>query len=77
MNKTDFDNKITSFNNWISSNKAKHLEVKEKTTKKLNILKTKDYNSFWDSGKGTDSVLSCKSKEVINSKLKPWYTAFF
>ena len=77
MNKTDFDNKITSFNNWISSNKAKHLEVQKKNKKKLNTLKTKDYNSFWDSGKGTDSVLSCRSKEVINSKLKPWYIAFF
>ena len=34
MNKTDFDNKITSFNNWISSNKAKHLEVQKKQNKK-------------------------------------------
>ena len=27
--------------------------------------------------KGTDSVLCLKSKEVLNSKLKPLYTAFF
>ena len=36
MNKTDFDNKLTSFNNRIISNKTKHLEVKKK-------LITKDY----------------------------------
>ena len=27
MNKTDFDNKLTSFNRRITSNKSKHLEV--------------------------------------------------
>ena len=37
MNKTDFDNKLISFNEQITSNKTKHLEVK----KKLNSLITK------------------------------------
>ena len=40
VNKTDFDNKLTSFNRRITSNKIKHLEVQ----KKLNSLITKDYN---------------------------------
>ena len=40
MNKTDFDNKLTSYNRRITSNKTKHLEVQ----KKLNSLITKDYN---------------------------------
>ena len=35
-----FDNKLTSFNRQITSNKKKHLEEK----KKLNNLITKDYN---------------------------------
>ena len=42
VNKTDFDNKLTSFNRWITSNNTKHLEVQ----KKLNSLITKDYNFF-------------------------------
>ena len=42
MNKTDFDNKLISFNERITSNKTKHLEVK----KKLNSLITKGYNFF-------------------------------
>ena len=42
MNKTDFDNKITSFNGQTTSNKTKHLEVQ----KKLNSLISKDYNFF-------------------------------
>ena len=29
-NKTDFDNKLISFNKRITSNKTKHLEVKKK-----------------------------------------------
>ena len=29
VNKTDFDNKLTSFNRRITSNKTKHLEVKK------------------------------------------------
>ena len=42
VNKTDFDNKLTSFNWRISSNKTKHSEVQ----KELNDLITKDYNFF-------------------------------
>ena len=42
MNKTDFDNKITSFNKRIISNKTKYLEVQTK----LNSLITKDCNIF-------------------------------
>ena len=40
VNKTDFDNKLTSFNRRITTNKTKHLEVQ----KKINSLTTKDYN---------------------------------
>ena len=39
VNKTDFDNRLTRFNRWITSNKTKHLEVR----KKLNSLITKKY----------------------------------
>ena len=42
VNKTDFDNKLTSFNKWITSNETKHLEVQ----KKLNSLITKDCKFF-------------------------------
>ena len=42
MSKTDFDNKLISFNKQIAVNKAKHSEVQ----KKLNSLITKYYNSF-------------------------------
>ena len=38
ISKTDFDNKILSFNKRSASNKTKHLEVQ----KKLNSLITKD-----------------------------------
>ena len=98
VNKTDFDNKLTSFNKQITSNKTKHLEVQ----KKLNSLITRDYNFFLGrtyfasndgsqntfvyqptldtlelkKDKGTDYVLSWKSKGVYNSKLKPFHTAF-
>ena len=40
VNKTDFNEKLTSFNKRITSNKTKQLEVQ----KKLNSLITKDYN---------------------------------
>ena len=40
MNKTDFDNKLTSFNKRMDSNKTKHLEVQ----KKLNIILARDHN---------------------------------
>ena len=42
MRKTDFYNKLISFNRKITSNKAKYLEV----LKKLNSLTTKDYKFF-------------------------------
>ena len=40
VSKTDFDNKVTSFNRLFTSNKTKHLEVQ----KKLDSLITKDYS---------------------------------
>ena len=40
MSKTDFGNKITSFNRQLTSNKTRPLEVQ----KKLNSLITKDYS---------------------------------
>ena len=42
MNKTGFDNKLTSFNKRMDSNKTKHLEVQ----KKLNIILARDHNFF-------------------------------
>ena len=42
VTKTDFDNKLTSFNKQITSNKTKRLEF----GKKLDSLITKDYNFF-------------------------------
>ena len=39
VNKTDFDNKVTSFNKEITSNKTKHLEVQKELVKI-----TKDYH---------------------------------
>ena len=42
LNKTNFDNKLTSFNKQIISNKIKHLEIQ----KKLNTLISKNYNFF-------------------------------
>ena len=42
MDKTDFDNKLTSYNRRITSNKTKYLEVQ----KKLNSLITNGYNFF-------------------------------
>ena len=42
VTKTDFNNKLTSCNRQITSNKTKHLEVQ----KKLNSLITNDYNFF-------------------------------
>ena len=37
VNKTDFGNKLTNFNKWITSNKTKHSEAQEK----VNSLITK------------------------------------
>ena len=42
VTKTEFDNKLTSFNKRITWNKTKHLKVE----KKLESLITKDYNFF-------------------------------
>ena len=42
VNKTDFDNKIASFNGRITSNKTKHLEIQ----KKLNCVITNCYSFF-------------------------------
>ena len=42
MNKTGFDNKLTSYNKRMDSNKTKHLEVQ----KKLNIILARDHNFF-------------------------------
>ena len=42
VTKTDFDNKLTSFNKQITPNKTKHLEVQ----KKVDNLITKDYYFF-------------------------------
>ena len=42
VNKTGFNDKLTSFNRQITSNKRKHLEVQ----KKLNSLIRKYYNFF-------------------------------
>ena len=39
VNKTDFDNKLTSFNKYITSNETKYLKVQ----KKLNSLITTNY----------------------------------
>ena len=35
MSKTDFDNKLTSFNKRIISNKIKHLEVQKKLNSRI------------------------------------------
>ena len=42
MTKTGFDNKQTSYNRWILSNKTKYLEFQ----KKLNSLVPNDHNFF-------------------------------
>ena len=44
VTKTDFDNKLTSYNRQITSNKTKYLEVQ----KKVDSLVTNDYNFFVD-----------------------------
>ena len=57
MNKTDFDNKLTSFNRKITSTKIKHLEFQ----KKLKSLITKDCNFlfgriYFTSNEGSQST---------------------
>ena len=94
VNKTDFDNKLTRFNEQITSNKTKYVEVQ----KKLESLIINDYNFFLGricftsndgsqkkfvyqpklhtlelkKDKGSDYVLSWKSKRLFDSKLKPF-----
>ena len=49
MGKTDFDNKLVSFDKRFTSNKTKYLGVQKKKKKrkiKLNSLAIKDYNFF-------------------------------
>ena len=63
VNTTDFDNKLTSFNRWITSDKTKHLEDQ----KKLDSLITKDYNVFLDriyftSNDGSEKTFVFQSK---------------
>ena len=91
VTKTDFDNKLKSFNKRSTSNKTKHLEVQ----KKLGNLITNDYNFFLDgmyftSNDGSQNTFvyqptldtlelkksKGKSNGVHNSKPKPLCTAF-
>ena len=90
MTKTDFINKLTSFNKRMISNKAKHFEFQ----RKLNSLMTKDnffvgriyftivdgsQNMFFyqptfnvlelKNDKGTEYIISWKSKGIYDSKL--------
>ena len=60
MKKTNFDNKLTSFNRQITSNKTKYVEVRKRLNtlnlllleclvrKRLNTLITKDFDFFFD-----------------------------
>ena len=91
LNKTDFDDKLTSFNKRITSNKTKHLEVQ----KKLNSLITNVYFTSNDGSqnmfihqptfnvlelkndKSTEYIISWKSKGLYNSKLIALYGCFF
>ena len=89
VNKTDFDNKLTGFNRRITPNKTKHLGVQKKINSLITSYLTSNngsqntfvYQPTLDTlelkkGKGTDYVLSWKSKGVFNSKVKSLYTAF-
>ena len=87
LNKTDFDNKLTSFNRRITSNKTKHLQVQ--ITKNYDVFMGRIYFTSNDESqntfvyqptfdalelkkdKVTDYVISWKSKGVFNSELKP------
>ena len=67
MSKTDFENKLTSFNKQITSNKTKHLEVQ----KKLIRLKTKDLFSgriYFASNDGSQNMLVFQPKLDIRIK---------
>ena len=64
MTKNDFDNKLTTFNRKITSNKTKYLEVQ----KKVNSLITKDYNFFLGKIYFTSNDRSQISVAIISEK---------
>ena len=68
LNKTDFDNKWTSFNKKIVSNKTKYLEVQEK----INSIITKDYNFLFHLKQNLFYKLWWISKHVFLS-INTWY----
>ena len=66
VNKTDSDNKLTSFNKQITSNKTKDFEVQ----KKLSSLTTKDYNFllgkiYFTSNHGSQNKFAYESRPDI------------
>ena len=81
MKKNDFDNKLKSFNRWISSNKTKNLKAQNNLTSLITndykfflsddgSLKTFVYQPTLDSlelkrDKGTDYVLIWETKRSI------------
>ena len=64
MTKNDFDNKLTTFNRKITSNKTKYLEVQ----KKVNSLITKDYNFFLGKIYFTSNDRSQISVAIVSEK---------
>ena len=75
MKKPDFNNKLTSFNRRITSNKTKRLGVQ----KKLNSLITKDYNFFlgriyFRSSDGSQSI--CLSTDTWYIRIKKWQSCW-
>ena len=64
LNKTDFDNKLTSLNKRITLNKIKHFEYQ----KKLNSVVTKDYNFFLDRNY-LQVIMDLKTHLFINQHL--------
>ena len=66
VNKTDFDNKLTSFNRRITSNKTKYLEV----PKKINSVKTEDYNLL-QAKFILQIIINCKTCLFFNQHLIP------
>ena len=64
-NKTNFDNKVTSFNRKFTSNKTKYLEVQ----KKLNSLITNYYNFFVGRMYFTSNYGSQSTRLFINQHL--------
>ena len=64
VSKTDFDNKLISFNRKVTSNKTKYLEV----LKKLNSLASKDYN-FLFGRRFFQAMMDIKTILFINQPL--------